>query len=282
MTAIDATFCSSCLYCSLVTSATLACAGGYGLPAHLNATTRLLQVNATAKPARPPPTWAQHRSSGNCRSQPGTSGVTRRSDTCDCCDGAMCPIYGAHQFEPTQVSDERLTVRMRQPQPGSSRCARFSGPSARPAKRPSSYRISAAASPAASRGRDRVPLPFRPRLLDARSRHPEADSSTRSCPTPAAAGATPTACGVAHGDRAPRTTAAAVAARRWPMLAESRMSDKAPARRTGNGGTRSKAPAGARRMSSPRREARSFQPWLTNPQSVARWYSTKPSPSRSP
>ncbi len=26
-----------------------------------------------------------------------------RSDTCDCCDRAMCPIYGAHQFDPRQV-----------------------------------------------------------------------------------------------------------------------------------------------------------------------------------
>ena len=39
----------------------------------------------------------------------------------------------------------------------------------------------------------------------------------------------------------------------------------------------------AARPSEKRTESKlSFQPWLTRPRSVERWYSTKPSPSRSP
>ncbi len=36
--------------------------------------------------------------------------VTGRSDTCDCCDAAMRPIYGAHHFEPRQVSRRRAAA----------------------------------------------------------------------------------------------------------------------------------------------------------------------------
>jgi len=68
---------------------------GDGRRARLRATTPVLQVNATSKPARPLPNWEQHCRSGDCRWKPGTSGVARRSDTCDCCDHATAVTAAA-------------------------------------------------------------------------------------------------------------------------------------------------------------------------------------------